>query len=166
MACATPRRAGHEVVEKLKSPGIEPGVRDLVLMPSHTWLVIHESIGHATELDRALGFEANYAGTSFVTPDQLNQLQYGSTIVNVMGDRTEPRGLATVGFDDEGVEAKRFDIIREGKFVGWQTTRELAGWSASTTHTHAYADSWSNVPLPRMPNVSLVPVEQRCRRRI
>jgi TldD protein len=152
------RKAGEDAVQKLKSPTVEPGVLDLVLMPTHTWLVIHESIGHATELDRALGFEANYAGTSFVTPDQLGSLQYASDVVNVVGDRTESRGLATVGYDDEGVEAKRFDIIRDGKFVGYQTTREQAGWVGDdTSHACAYADSYSHVPMQRMPNVSLLP---------
>jgi TldD protein len=152
------RKAGEDAVEKLKSPSVEPGVRDLVLMPTHTWLVIHESIGHATELDRALGFEANYAGTSFVTPDLLGSLKYASDVVTVVGDRTEPRGLATVGFDDEGVEAKRFDIIRDGEFVGYQTTREQAGWVGDhDSHACAYADSYSHVPMQRMPNVSLLP---------
>src|SRR2546428_8249257 len=81
------RRAGEDAVEKLKSPSIEPGKRDLILMPSHLWLVLHESIGHATELDRALGFEANFAGTSFVIPDMLGTLKYGSDVVSVVGDR-------------------------------------------------------------------------------
>ena len=152
------RRAGEDAVQKLKSPGIEPGVRDLILMPSHLWLVIHESIGHATELDRALGFEANFAGTSFATPDQLGKLQYGSSLVNVVGDRTEPDGLATVGYDDEGVPAMRFDIIKDGVFVGYQTTREQARWVGDTaSHACSYADSYASVPMQRMPNVSLLP---------
>lgn len=155
------RRAGEQAVAKLKSPSIEPGVRDLLLMPSHMWLVIHESIGHATELDRALGFEANYAGTSFVTVDNLRRLNYGSDIVNVVGDRTEKDGLATVGYDDEGVKASRFDIIKDGLFVGYQTIREQAAWVGDTeSHGCAYADSYSHVPMQRMPNVSLLPGEK------
>jgi TldD protein len=152
------RRAGEDAVEKLKSPAIEPGRRDLVLLPSHMWLVLHESIGHATELDRALGFEANFAGTSFVTVDKLGALQYGSEHVTVVGDRTEPNGLATVGYDDEGVRAMRFDIIRDGRFVGYQTTREQAPWIGDgESHACAYADSYGHVPMQRMPNVSLMP---------
>lgn len=156
------RRAGEDAVAKLKAPSITPGKRDLILMPSHMWLVIHESIGHATELDRALGFEANYAGTSFVTPENLNKLEYGSNIVNVVGDRTEQHGLATVGFDDDGVKAGRFDIIRDGRFVGYQTTREQAAWVGDTeSHGCAYADSYSHVPMQRMPNISLQPGEKK-----
>lgn len=152
------RRAGADAVAKLTAEPITPGTRDLVLMPSHLWLVIHESIGHATELDRALGFEANYAGTSFVTPDNLGKLEYGSPAVHVVGDRTEKHGLATVGFDDDGVKATRFDIIRDGQFVGYQTTREQAHWVGDTeSHGCAYADNYGHVPMQRMPNVSLMP---------
>jgi len=152
------RHAAENAVAKLSAPSITPGVRDLVLMPSHLWLVIHESIGHATELDRALGYEANYAGTSFVTVDNLRRLRYGSDVVSVVGDRTETGGLSTVGYDDEGVKASRFDIIRDGLFVGYQTTREQAGWIGEhASHGCAYADSYSHVPMQRMPNVSLQP---------
>ncbi len=91
------------LAEKLKAPSVEAGTYDLVIHPSNLWLTIHESIGHATELDRALGYEANYAGTSFATPDKLNTLQYGSPVMNVTGDRTVEHGLATIGYDDEGV---------------------------------------------------------------
>lgn len=156
------RRAGEDALAKLSADPIVPGVRDLVLMPSHLWLVIHESIGHATELDRALGFEANYAGTSFVTPDNLGKLQYGSPLVHVVGDRTEKHGLATVGFDDDGVKASRFDIIRDGRFVGYQTTREQVHWIGDE-HSHgcSYADSYGHVPMQRMPNVSLLPSDSK-----
>lgn len=156
------RLAGEDAVEKLKAPSIVPGKRDLVLMPSHLWLVIHESVAHATELDRALGFEANYAGTSFVTPDNLRKLKYASDIVTIVGDRTEPNGLATVGYDDEGVKATRFDIIRNGLFTGYQTIREQAGWIGDKeSHACAYADSYEHVPMQRMPNVSLLPGEKK-----
>jgi TldD protein len=152
------RRAGEDAVEKLTSPTIDPGKRDLILLPSHTWLVLHESIGHATELDRALGLEANFAGTSFVTVDQLGALRYGSEHVTVVGDRTEEHGLATVGYDDEGVKATSFDIIRDGRFVGYQTTREQAPWIGDAeSHACSYADNYTHVPMQRMPNVSLMP---------
>ncbi len=156
------RRAGENAAAKLKAPTISEGRRDLVLMPSHLWLVIHESIAHATELDRALGFEANYAGTSFVTPDNLHTLNYASDIVNVVGDRTQKHGLATVGYDDEGVKAMEFDIIRNGVFVGYQTIREQAAWVGdSASHACAYADSYEHVPMQRMPNVSLKPGQKK-----
>lgn len=155
------RKAGEDAVEKLKSPSIEPGRRDLILMPSHLWLVIHESVAHATELDRALGFEANFAGTSFVTTENLGKLQYASDAVTIVGDRTEKHGLATVGYDDEGVKASRFDIIDKGRFVNYQTTREQAHWiGQSQSHGCAYADSYEHVPMQRMPNVSLMPGEK------
>ncbi|HET7152165.1 MAG TPA: TldD/PmbA family protein, partial [Candidatus Kapabacteria bacterium] len=155
------RQAGEDAVAKLKAPSIEPGKRDLILMPSHLWLVIHESCAHATELDRALGFEANFAGTSFITTDNLNKLQYGSNVVNIVGDRTEKHGLATVGYDDEGVKAMRFDIIKNGKFVGYQTIREQAHWVGDKeSHACAYADNYGHMPMQRMPNVSLQPGEK------
>lgn len=159
---ADARQAGENAVAKLHAPSITEGRRDLILLPSHLWLVVHESIAHATELDRALGFEANYAGTSFVTTDNLRKLKYGSDIVNVVGDRTEPHGLSTVGYDDEGVKAMRFDIIKNGTFVGYQTIREQAGWVGDkASHACAYADSYEHVPMQRMPNVSLMPGEKK-----
>lgn len=155
------RKAGQDAVEKLHAPGIEPGKRDLILMPSHLWLVIHESVAHATELDRALGMEANFAGTSFVTVDNYKKLRYGSEHVTIVGDRTEKHGLATVGYDDEGVKATKFDIIRNGLFVGYQTMREQARWIGDTeSHACGYADSYAHVPMQRMPNVSLLPGEK------
>ena len=102
------------LAEKLHAPSVTPGVHDLVIDPTNLWLTIHESIGHATELDRAMGYEAAYAGTSFATFDKLGTLRYGSEIMNVTGDRTVPHGLATVGYDDEGVEAQTFDLVRDG----------------------------------------------------
>ncbi|MGH3282192.1 MAG: TldD/PmbA family protein, partial [Trebonia sp.] len=105
---------------KLKAPSVEAGRYDLVIDPSNLWLTIHESIGHATELDRALGYEAAYAGTSFATFDKLNNLQYGSPVMNIVGDRTAAGGLATVGYDDEGVAGQSWDLIKEGILVGYQ----------------------------------------------
>lgn len=147
---------------KLKAPSVEPAKRDIILDPTHLWLTIHESCGHPTELDRALGFEANYAGTSFMTTDKLNKLQYGSEHISIKGDRTQTDGLATRGFDDDGVKTTEWDIINKGKFVGYQTTREMAKFiGESASNGCAYADSWSHFPIQRMPNVSLQPGKKK-----
>src|SRR5689334_13981827 len=98
------------------SPPVTAGKKDLVLLPSHLWLTIHESLGHSTELDRALGYEANYAGTSFLTTDKLGKERVGSDLINVWGVRTSEKGLATVGYDDDGVKATRFPIFEKGIF--------------------------------------------------
>jgi TldD protein len=151
-------KAGHEVVEKLKSKPVAPGKYDIVVDPSQLFLAIHESVGHSTELDRAFGWEANMAGTSFLRPGDAGKLKFGAAIVNLVGDRTQPGGLATTGYDDEGVKADRWHIVRDGTFVDWQTTRELAPLVGQTrSHGCLHADSWSSVPFPRMPNVSLQP---------
>ncbi|MGH7667795.1 MAG: TldD/PmbA family protein [Candidatus Dormibacteria bacterium] len=144
--------------EKLASPSVEPGAYDLVIDPSNLWLTLHESVAHGTELDRALGYEANYAGTTFATPDKVGSLRYGSPRMHVTGDRLEPHGLATVGFDDEGVAAQRWDIIREGILVGYQLNRQMAHkFHLERSNGCAFSDSWSHLPLQRMPNVSLQP---------
>ncbi len=143
---------------KLTARSVEAGRYDLVIHPSNLWLTIHESIGHATELDRALGYEANYAGTSFATIDKLGTLQYGSAALNIVGDRTMEHGLSTIGYDDDGVQTQSWDIIKEGILVGYQTDRRMAammGWPRSTGC--AYADSPSHIPIQRMANVSLQP---------
>src|SRR3954468_12676640 len=114
------------LAQKVKAPSVDPGEYDLVIDPSNLWLTIHESIGHATELDRALGYEAAYAGTSFATFDRLGSLQYGSPLLNVTGDRTASHALATVGYDDEGVAGQQFDIVRDGVLVGYQLNRHMA----------------------------------------
>jgi TldD protein len=151
-------RAGHEVVEKLKAKPVAAGKYDLVVDPSQLFLAIHESVGHSTELDRSLGWEANMAGTSFLKPGDAGTLRFGASIVNLVGDRTQPGGLATTGFDDEGVKSDRWHIVRDGMFVDWQTTRELAPLVGQTrSHGCLHADNWSSVPFPRMPNVSLQP---------
>ncbi|WP_460999422.1 TldD/PmbA family protein [Streptomonospora sediminis] len=144
------------LAEKLAAPSVEPGDYDLVIHPSNLWLAIHESIGHATELDRALGYEAAFAGTSFATPDQLNTLQYGSAIMNVTGDRTVEHGLATIGYDDEGVATSSFDLIRDGVLTGYQRDRRIShlqGYESSNGCAHA--DSPATMPIQRMANVSL-----------
>ncbi|GAA1479508.1 TldD/PmbA family protein [Nocardioides aestuarii] len=149
------------LADKLAAPSVEAGTYDLVVHPSNLWLTIHESIGHATELDRALGYEANYAGTSFATYDKLNTLQYGTTVMNVTGDRTVEHGLATVGFDDEGVETQSWDIVRDGVLVGYQLDRAMGRMKAELnggrSNGCAYADSPGHVPIQRMANVSLQP---------
>jgi TldD protein len=151
-------KAGHEVVEKLKAKPVVPGRYDIVVDPSQLFLAIHESVGHSTELDRALGWEANMAGTSFVKPADAGKLRFGHAIVNLVADRTQPGGLATVAYDDEGVKAERWHLVRDGMFVEWQTTRELAPLVGQTrSHGCLHADDWSSVPFPRMPNVSLEP---------
>ncbi len=147
------------LAEKLKAPSIEAGTYDLVIHPSNLWLTIHESIGHATELDRALGYEANYAGTSFATIDKLNTLQYGSSVMNVTGDRTVEHGLSTIGYDDEGVQTQRWDIVRDGVLVGYQLDRPmgvmLPELNDGRSNGCAYADSPGHIPIQRMANVSL-----------
>jgi TldD protein len=146
------------LAQKLAAPSVEAGSYDLVIDPTNLWLTIHESVGHATELDRALGYEAAYAGTSFATPDKLGTLQYGSALMHVTGDRTAEHGLATVAIDDEGVEAQSFDLVREGVLVGYQLDRGIA---ASGGHGRsngcAFADSPLHIPIQRMANVSLQP---------
>jgi len=141
---------------KLRAPSVEPGHYDLVIDPSNLWLTIHESIGHATELDRALGYEAAYAGTSFATPDKLGRLQYGSGVMHVTGDRTAEHGLATIGYDDEGVAGQSWDLISGGILAGYQLDRRMAqlmGFGRS--NGCAFSDGPGHMPLQRMANVSL-----------
>jgi TldD protein len=150
------------LLEKAKARSVEPGTYDLVIDPTNLWLTIHESIGHATELDRALGYEAAYAGTSFATLDQLGSLRYGSPVMQVTGDRTTPHGLATIGWDDEGVQTQSWDIVRDGVLVGYQLDRRMARQNSDVLGTSrsngcAFADSPLHVPVQRMANVSLQP---------
>ncbi|MPZ62501.1 MAG: TldD/PmbA family protein [Propionibacteriales bacterium] len=148
------------LAEKLAAPSVEPGRYDLVVDPSNLWLTIHESIGHATELDRALGYEANYAGTSFATLDNLGSLQYGSPALSVTADRTVEHGLATIGYDDEGTQTQRWDLIRDGVLVGYQVDRRMAPLlGLERSNGCAYADSPSHIPIQRMANVSIEPAE-------
>jgi TldD protein len=146
------------LAEKMAAPSVEAGSYDLVVDPSNLWLTIHESIGHATELDRALGYEAAYAGTSFATFDQLGKLQYGSAHMNVTGDRTAEHGLATIGYDDEGVAGQSWDLVKDGVLVGYQLDRRIARLTGfERSNGCAYADSPGHVPVQRMANVSLRP---------
>jgi TldD protein len=161
-------RWAAEAVQKLGAKPVEVGRYDLVLHPSHLWLTIHESVAHPTELDRALGFEANYAGTSFVAPPaaMLGKLKFGSALMNMRGDRSQPGSLSAVGWDDEGVKPESFDIVKDGIFVDYQTTREQAPYLAEyykasgrpmRSHGCSYAQSWADVQFQRMPNVSQLP---------
>ncbi len=139
-----------------KAPSVEAGRYDLVIDPTNLFLTIHESIGHATELDRALGYEAAYAGTSFATVDQLGSLHYGSEVMNVTGDREVDHGLATIGYDDEGVAGQTFPIITDGTLVGYQLNRQMAAARGlDRSNGCSYADSPGHIPMQRMPNVSL-----------
>jgi TldD protein len=144
--------------EKTKAPSVEAGRYDLVVDPTNLFLTIHESVGHATELDRALGYEAAYAGTSFATVDKLGTLQYGSPLMNVTGDRTAPHGLSTVAWDDEGVAGQQWDIVKDGVLVGYQVDRNMARLRGlPRSNGCAFADSSRHVPVQRMANVSLQP---------
>jgi len=154
------KEATLHVEEKLKAKAVEPGKYDLVLDPSHLFLTIHESVGHPTELDRVLGYEANYAGTSFLTLDkwESKKFNFGSKLVNILADKTETGSLGAVGYDDEGVKCGNWDIIKDGILVNYQTIRDQAhilGLTAS--QGCCYADSWNSIQFQRMPNVSLAP---------
>jgi TldD protein len=147
-------RIAEEAVEFCTAKPIGVGVKDLILSPSHAMLTIHEIVGHATELDRILGYEANYAGTSFIKLSDVGKLKYGSKLFNVTADRTVPGGLGTIGYDDDGVKTIEFPIVREGVLVGLQTNRETAavvGEKASKACTGAAV--WRDYPFLRMPNV-------------
>ncbi|MHA6623822.1 TldD/PmbA family protein [Pseudonocardia sichuanensis] len=146
------------LAEKTKAPSVQAGAYDLVIDPSNLWLTIHESVGHATEYDRAIGYEAAYAGTSFATPDRLGTLRYGSEHMHVTGDRTVPHGLASIGFDDDGVATGEWDLVRDGVLVGYQLDRTFAPrLGLDRSNGCAFADSPHHVPIQRMANVSLRP---------
>lgn len=148
--------AAEHAKMKLKTPSITPAKRDLIIHPTNLWLTIHESCAHPSELDRALGFEANFAGTSFLTPEKKGSLRYGSDKITMIADKTRSRGLSTSGFDDEGVPTCEFLIVDQGTFVNYQTTRELAPLIGDrASHATSYADNWFSVPLQRIPNISL-----------
>jgi TldD protein len=162
----------EEAVQKLSARPVEPGRYDLVLLPSHLWLTIHESIAHPTELDRIMGFEANYAGTSFIFPieEYLGKFRYGPEFMNVQGERSSTGGLSSVGFDDEGVAPRDYLIVENGILVDLQTTREQAPWLADwyrqnnqpvRSHGNSYAQSWADVQFQRMPNINLLPHPER-----
>jgi len=155
------------LVEKAKASSVEPGRYDLVIDPSNLWLTIHESIGHSTELDRAIGEEANYAGTSFVAPPEktIGRLRFGPEFMNIQADRTQEGSLARVAWDDEGVPADQWLVVEKGTFKDYQTTREQVARIARLTgvtrsHGCSFAESWNRVQFQRMPNISLLPGER------
>jgi TldD protein len=165
------RKWGEEAVQKLSAKPVEVGRYDLILHPTHLWLTIHESIAHPSELDRAMGYEANYAGTSFIAPprEHLGKLKYGPAFMNIIGDRNQEGGCSTIGYDDDGVKPEQFHIVKDGMFVDYQTTREQAPWldwwykqrnMPTRSHGCAHADNWSSVQFQRMPNISLLPGER------
>ena len=151
--------AAQDAQAKLKAPSVKPGKYDLVLDPNHLGLTIHESVGHPLELDRVLGYEANYAGTSFATMDKRDEgFKYGSEIVNLFADKTQEGSLGAVGYDDEGVKCKRWDLVKDGILVDYQTIRDQAHIvGKDESDGCCYADSWSSVQFQRMANVSLAP---------
>jgi TldD protein len=156
--------AAEHVKQILAAKSVEAGKYDLVLEPSHLWLTIHESVGHPLELDRVLGYEANYAGTSFATLDKWKSgdFNYGSKQVNLIADKTQPGSLGAVGYDDEGVQTKEWDLVKDGVLVNYQAIRDQAhilGEKAS--HGCCYADSWNSIQFQRMPNVSLAPGKEQ-----
>ena len=152
------RQAAEDAVAMHTAKPVEPGEWDLILVPSHLWLTIHESIGHPTELDRALGYEANYAGTSFLTTDKLGKLKIGSDIVNFRAEKTAEGALATCKWDDDGASTTEWDIVKDGVFVGYQTTRDQAHWIGQERgFATSYGQSWRDVAFQRMPNINLVP---------
>ena len=154
--------AARQAREKLKAPSVKPGRYDLVLDPSHTWLTIHESVGHPLELDRVLGYEANYAGTSFATLDKRGSFRWGSDLVTFIADKTRLGSLGAVGYDDEGVKCKRWDLIKDGILVDYQAIRDQAHiLGKEESDGCCYADSWSSVQFQRMANVSLAPGREK-----
>jgi TldD protein len=158
------RQAVKQVQEKLSAKSVEAGKYDLVLDPSHLWLTIHESVGHPLELDRVLGYEANYAGTSFATLDKWRSksFKYGAPIVNFFADKLQEGSLGAVGWDDEGVPTKRWDLVKEGILVNYQAIRDQVHIiDQQESHGCCYAQSWADVQFQRMPNVSLAPGKER-----
>jgi len=154
------KAAALNAKEKIKAKSVEPGKYDVVLDPSHLWLTIHESVGHSTELDRVLGYEANYAGTSFLSLDKLRSknFNFGNELVNVVADKTETGSLGAVGYDDEGVKCKKWDLIKDGILVNFQATRDQVHiLGENESHGCSYSQGWSDVQFQRMPNVSLQP---------
>ena len=157
-------KASEEARQKLKAKSVEPGKKDLLIHPTNLWLTIHESIGHPCELDRALGYEANFAGTSFVTPEKLEKLRYGSEFITIVGDRTQPGGLATVAYDDDGVRTKgaEFNIITKGRFTNYEMAiGQAPKIGRKKSNGCSFADGWDTFPIQRMPNISLQPGKKK-----
>ena len=151
------QRTAEEAVELLTAPPLPAGTRTILLHPSQLYMQVHESCGHPTELDRAFGTEASYAGTSFLTPDMLDGFRYGSDLCDIVADATVPGGLGTFGWDDEGVAAQRVHLVKEGMFTGYLTSRETAPRIGRQSGGTMRADGWNRIPLIRMTNVNLLP---------
>ena len=152
--------AAANVDEKIKAKSVEPGKYDLLLDPSHLWLTIHESVAHPTELDRVLGYEANFAGTSFLTLDKWRSknFHFGSKLVNIVADKLQAGSLGAVGYDDEGVKCGQWDLIKEGVLINYQAIRDQAHIiGLNQSQGCCYSQSWKDVQFQRMPNVSLKP---------
>jgi len=152
--------AAKQAKQMLSAKSVEAGKYDLVLEPNHLGLTIHESVGHPLELDRVLGYEANYAGTSFATLDKMQSktFNYGSNLVNLVADKVQPGSLGAVGFDDEGVKTKEWDLVRNGILTNYQAIRDQVHMiGQNESHGCCYAQSWNDVQFQRMPNVSLEP---------
>ncbi|MEK0188602.1 TldD/PmbA family protein, partial [Microcoleus anatoxicus] len=152
-------RVAAEAIEKVAAPKMPAGIcKSLILKPTNLFLTIHESVGHPTELDRVYGYESNFAGTSFATTDKLNKLQYGAPWVNFKCDRTQPAGRGTMGYDDEGVKSQDWYVVKDGILVDYLTDRETAyRLGRASSNGSACADSWSSVPMVRIPNLGLEP---------
>lgn len=156
--------AAQQAKQIISAKSVEPGKYDLVLEPSHLWLTIHESVGHPLELDRVLGYEANFAGTSFATLDKwkTKNFNYGSKNVTLFADKTQVGSLGAVGYDDEGVRTKRWDLVKDGILVNYQAIRDQAHIiGEKESHGCCYADDWASVQFQRMPNVSLAPGKEQ-----
>jgi TldD protein len=154
---ANAARVAEEAVALLHAPQCPPGRRTLVLDPSQLYLQIHESCGHPTELDRVFGMEAAYAGTSFLTTDKVGAFRYGSDLIDIVADATAPGGLGSFGWDDEGVAAQSVPLVKEGMFVGYQSSRETAPRLGRKSSGGMRADGWNRIPLIRMTNINLLP---------
>jgi TldD protein len=154
------KNATADVAQKIEAKSVEPGKYDLVLDPSHLWLTIHESVAHPTELDRVLGYEANYAGTSFLSLDKLRSgnFHFGSKLMNIHADKLQSGSLGAVGYDDEGVKCGEWELVKDGVLVNFQAIRDQAH-ILGLKHSQGccYSQSWSDVQFQRMPNVSLRP---------
>ena len=150
-------RVAGEAVALLRAPQCPAGRRTIVLDPSQLYLQIHESCGHPTELDRVFGTEAAYAGTSFLTTDKLGSFRYGSELIDIVADATAPGGLGSFGWDDEGVAAQSVPLVKEGIFVGYQSSRETASRLGRKSSGGMRADGWNRIPLIRMTNINLLP---------
>ena len=154
---ANAQRVGEEAVALLTAPQCPSGTMDLILGSEQLALQIHESVGHAIELDRILGWEAAFAGTSFLDLTQLGSLRYGSELMNITADATLPGSLGSFGFDDEGTPAQRVDIVKEGRWVGVLSGRDSAAVSGLPPGGMVRAEGWGRLPMVRMTNVGILP---------